>query len=87
MTPEQLRIGVPLKKEKVKDVKSLLVKHFGETWEEQDDLRLYKAVIEENEASNEDVNYLECDYLAPTFEPDDPEELLNIACGSEQSTP
>lgn len=44
-----------MKPEKLKDVDELLKKHFGESWKEREDLKLYKQVLEEKGLSSQDV--------------------------------
>lgn len=44
-TPE-IPLGVPEKAEKLVDIRKLLTKHFGADWKEQQELELYKSVLD-----------------------------------------
>nr|CAD7262480.1 unnamed protein product [Timema shepardi] len=45
INPEPLPSQVPVKAEKIEDVKKLLNKHFGEGWDEQDGMDYYRQVL------------------------------------------
>lgn len=53
-------IGIPVKAEKLADVKKLLSKHFGEQWTELEELKWYCEVIESAEPSIDVNNECEC---------------------------
>lgn len=61
--PDEIPLGVTLKPAKVSDVRNLLKKHFGETWETMEECSFYKGIVEKNAsgvlAGNLEVNNLE----------------------------
>ncbi|CAG4969567.1 unnamed protein product [Parnassius apollo] len=50
--PTLMNIGVPVKTEKLNDVRKLLIKHFGEDWITIENLQHYKFIQEEENKSN-----------------------------------
>lgn len=60
MNPRQIeKKKVTIKREKITDVKKLLAKHYGDEWQNRDELRYYKEVIEKSETGQEDEEYEE----------------------------
>lgn len=55
INPTMIETKNTVKPEKLKDVDELLKKHFGESWKEREDLKLYKQVLEEKGLSSQDV--------------------------------
>lgn len=46
--PNEIPLGVPLKAAKIEDVKKLLRKHFGESWDTMAECSFYKNIVLEN---------------------------------------
>lgn len=77
INPDEIPIGVRIKKEKCSDVNQLLIKHFGDNWKSLPDLQWYKRVIEEQtDIDNEmDEPQDECDCMG-AHQPDHDEVIL-----------
>lgn len=71
ITPEDLPLGVEVKPAKLRDVNSLLKKHFGEQWMERPDLQWYKDVIQRQSVTHEEGVGLG-DTVDPGDEEDEP---------------
>ncbi|XP_063219455.1 uncharacterized protein LOC134545805 [Bacillus rossius redtenbacheri] len=53
--PKEEKKGIPLKKEKVTDLNTLLKKHFGNDWVEMDNLLFFKTLFSQQESLTEEV--------------------------------
>lgn len=58
MRPEQLPVGVPVKKDKKASIKKLLEAHYGKEWEKEAKLVFFKTVFQDN-LEEEEINVIE----------------------------
>lgn len=63
INPDIIKLYVDVKREKLNDVKKLLITHFGEKWEEISDLFYYTQVLSRPKSSIAlEQNVEECDF-------------------------
>lgn len=51
INPDVIEMGVPVNNLKLRDVKKLLVKHWGEDWEKVDNLQFFKNIFQNDEST------------------------------------